>query len=717
MSNSTIFHESWYRISSQKVSLRSSVRVSKQEYRGMVWYVLHDPFSNKFYRITKQAFSFVSLLNFQKTIGEVLGAFVEARGDESLTQGDIVDLLSQLYNANLLHYEEVENSLSLFKRYKSKKKQLYKSTLMNIMFLKIPLWDPNDVLKRLTPLIHAVFSYFGAFVWVILLGIAIKYGIENHLELQNNTNGIIAPHNIFLLYIAIAIVKIFHEFGHSFAVRRFGGEVHTMGIMFLLLTPLPYMDATASWSFRNRWQRALVGASGMIFELFIASVAMIIWTNIGDCLGRSILFNVMIVASVSTLLFNINPLLRFDGYYILSDIIDTPNLHQQAAAQVKYVTERYIYGKQDVEGVAETTKESVLLVLFGLLSNIYKVVIFSGILRFISKTFLVLALFMGASLVITWGVMPLIKFVKYIFYSGDLARVRKRAVITTGIFFSLLALILFVIPFPQNFKSPGIIESEEYATITSESSGYVDSIYVRNNELINKGDTILTMHSVELDYQIDENKALLEGLKIELRKALNETPADLKPIRQKIGVYTEQLEYLEQEKKNLVLCAPISGQWTELDGDRLVDRFLVKGTQIGDIVGDEEYRFTAVVSQNNISNLFSDSIVNIQVKIAGSADSTLDISEYRVIPMEKSMLPSASLGWLGGGSIMTDVSEKSGRKSIEPFYEVRALLEKKDLGNLKHGKRGSSIFRLTPLPLSKQAVKRLQQLIQKHYKI
>ena len=137
----------------------------------------------------------------------------------------------------------------------------------------------------------------------------------------------------------MVVIKTVHEFGHSFACRRFGGEVHTMGIMFLLFTPIPYMDATASWSFRSRWQRALVGAAGMIVEVFVASLATFVWASTAPGTIHSLAYNMMFVASVSTVLFNANPLLRFDGYYILSDLLDIPNLHQRSTGLLRHFVE------------------------------------------------------------------------------------------------------------------------------------------------------------------------------------------------------------------------------------------------------------------------------------------------------------------------------------------------------------------------------------------
>ncbi len=144
--------------------------------------------------------------------------------------------------------------------------------------------------------------------------------------------------NLVLLYLGLIFIKTVHEFGHAIFCRKYGGEVHVMGVMLMIFTPMPYVDATSSWSFRERYKRVLVGAAGMIVELFVAALATFVWAKTAPGTLHSLAYNMMFVASVSTLIFNINPLLRFDGYYILSDLIEIPNLNQRATGQLTHLS-------------------------------------------------------------------------------------------------------------------------------------------------------------------------------------------------------------------------------------------------------------------------------------------------------------------------------------------------------------------------------------------
>ncbi len=152
------------------------------------------------------------------------------------------------------------------------------------------------------------------------------------------------PENLLLMWLVFPVLKLCHEFGHAFAVKARGGEVHEMGVMLLVLTPVPYVDASSAWAFRSKWQRFAVGGAGMMVELFIASIALFLWLAVEPGMFRALLYNIMLIAGISTVLFNANPLLRFDGYYMLMDWLEIPNLRTRSTQYIIYLCEKYLFG-------------------------------------------------------------------------------------------------------------------------------------------------------------------------------------------------------------------------------------------------------------------------------------------------------------------------------------------------------------------------------------
>ena len=167
---------------------------------------------------------------------------------------------------------------------------------------------------------------------------------------------VLVPENLLVMWLVFPVLKLAHEFGHAFAVKTRGGEVHEMGVMIMVLTPVPYVDASSAWAFRSKWQRIRVGAAGMMVELFIASLALFLWLSAEPGVFRGVLYNVILIAGISTVLFNANPLLRFDGYYILMDWLEIPNLRQRSTQYWAYLAERYLFGRREAEPPARDAR-------------------------------------------------------------------------------------------------------------------------------------------------------------------------------------------------------------------------------------------------------------------------------------------------------------------------------------------------------------------------
>src|SRR5271168_3235977 len=265
---SRTFSESWYRVANQKICLRPVVKVRRQNFRGERWIILENPFSNQYFRLRPAAYEFVVRLRPDRTVEQVWQQCLERFPDAAPSQEAAIQLLAQLYFANLLQYDLAADSAQLFERYKKRRQRELSFRFLNIMFMKFPLLDPDRFLVRTLPLVGKFISPFGAFLWLLVVAFGLRCAVENVSDLRAQGEGILSSGNLVLLYLAMIAVKTLHEFGHAYFCRRFGGEVHVMGVMLMIFTPMPYVDATSSWSFRERWKRVLVGMAGMITEIF-----------------------------------------------------------------------------------------------------------------------------------------------------------------------------------------------------------------------------------------------------------------------------------------------------------------------------------------------------------------------------------------------------------------------------------------------------------------
>ena len=714
---SEFFSESWHRVADARISLVSSVQIHKQRFRGQTWYVLRDTFNDKFFRIRPQAYQFLMRLTPEKTVQQVWENFIQNAPDVAPGQDELIQLLSQLHDANLLYFKNRPDSTRIFERHQKQKRQKQQQKLLSIFFSKFSLFDPDAFLNRCLPLIEKLFSKQAALVWfaiVITGGVAV---IEHFDELRDQSQGLLAPDNLIWFFIALFFLKLWHEFGHAMMCKRFGGQVHSMGVMLLILTPLPFMDATASWTFRNRWHRALVGAAGMIAELFVAGIAAIIWANTGAGTLHSLCFNVMTIASISSLVFNGNPLIRFDAYYILSDILEIPNLAQKSQQQWLFWIQKYAFGVDDISP-AQTQKESFWLGFYGLLSFLYRLLISIGIVLFTADEWLILGFFMAILTSISLIFLPTYRAINYLLASPKIYRKKSRTYSVTGAFIVLI-LALFFVPYSSEIQATGIVESTNFASVFAQANGYLKTIHVKNGQRVTKGDVLLEFASTELDLSIEIIESKINEEQISLTQARNENIADLDLIEKRIEVLLKHLASLHKDKQNLTVTAQTSGVWVSDEFTPKLGNWFKRGLKLGVIIDPQEYRFTAVVTQDQAFDLFEGNVaLTGEVKLRHETAKTRATQTVQIIPYERRELPSAALGWLGGGEIAVTHNPKStGKEAAESFFEVRAILENSPENVFFHGTSGILRLALPAKSLANKIARKTNQVLLKRYRL
>ncbi len=660
--------------------------------------VLENPLSNQFYRLRPEAYEFVARLRPDKTVEAAWEECLARFPDTAPGQESVIQLLSQLYLANLLQYDEATDSAQLFKRYKKTRQRDLKAKFLNVMFMRFPLLDPDEWLVKTMPFVGKLISPFGALLWILVVGMGLWVVGENFTELKDQTQSVLAPGNLFLLYAGLILVKTLHEFGHAYFCRKFGGEVHVMGVMLMIFTPIPYMDATSSWGFRSRWHRVLVGAAGMIVELFVAGIAAVVWANTAPGNIHNLAYNIMFVASVSTIVFNANPLLRYDGYYILSDLLEIPNLSQQSNRQLGYWVERYVFGLRRAESPAQRVRERLWLTIYGITSGVYRVVVFTGILLFVADSLLVIGILMAVACAISWVAVPCIKLVKYLAASPKLERHRTRAVASTCVAVSSVVVLLQFVPFPHYFRAQGILESRQWNQVVNETPGYLEALLATPGAEVKSGQELLRLRSPALEHELAAARASVSETEARLRQAMQEASANLRPLTSRLEAVSKRLAQLETDKKELVIRARQDGIWIGSQIKDYVGRWLTRGNSLGVLVDPAGFEFNATILQEDADRLFQSTIAGTQVRLFGQAERVLSVKSYKVIPAEQRLLPSAALGWGGGGEIPVASDDPHGREALEPFFQVRAALESDRQVSLMHGRAGKIRFKLPDEP-------------------
>jgi putative peptide zinc metalloprotease protein len=425
----------------------------------------------------------------------------------------------------------------------------------------------------------------------------------------------------------------------------------------------------------------------------------------------------MFVASVSTLIFNLNPLLRFDGYYILSDWLDIPNLQQRAQLHLKHLWKRYVFGLRTSSSPAASMRETWLLTVFGILSGIYRVVVFAGVLLMVADRFLIIGMLMAVVCLIGWIVMPTFRLVRYLSQSSELDRVRGRAWATSlGLVAVVLGLLQWV-PFPAHFTAQGVVQAVHFREVVAETPGYVQQVSGAAGQAVQEGQSLLGMQNFLLAATLRRSQGQMEELDARLLAARSKEPGAMEPLQKRLLAAHQQDEELLRQQAVLQVNAPITGQWSFLPANSLVDTYVPRGGSLGVITQPGDYELVAAVLQADADRLFGNDLQAVQVKISGQAEVTLTAATWDLVPGARSQLPSLMLGSKGGGEIPVRADDPSGRHAAEPFYLLKARLPTDVEASLRHGQLGTVRVRTGSEALLPRWWRKLRQFLQERYRL
>ena len=325
MSAESLFSPNWFRVADLRPLLGGHVQVRRQPSRDALWYVFSDTSTGRQHRLNDVAYQFAGRCNGHHSTQQIWEALLEKMGDHAPSQEEIIQLIGHLSESCMLQVDKLSDVEALFERHESRASKQRRSG-MNPLAFRLNLFNPDALLRRFDGMGQQIFRTWVLGVWGLIVGLALTGAFTHWSELRAHAaTYLLTPRYLILMWLCFPVIKAVHELAHGLAVRRWGGEVTQMGITLLVLVPAPFVDASAASAFRHTYQRVMVSAAGIMVELLIAAFALFIWLNTEPGLLRDAAFVFAFIGSVSTVLFNGNPLLRFDGYYVLSDALNLPD--------------------------------------------------------------------------------------------------------------------------------------------------------------------------------------------------------------------------------------------------------------------------------------------------------------------------------------------------------------------------------------------------------
>ncbi|MFT5484980.1 MAG: putative peptide zinc metalloprotease protein [Halieaceae bacterium] len=666
----SVFSKNWYQVEGLKPRLKPQISISRQEQRGERKYALRDPISGSIQQYSEQAYTVLGLMDGERTLGEIWLLAGDLLKDELPTQEDMISLLSSLYQMDMLYLDIPVNAVDLHRRLGKKQQAKQLQRVYSPLAVTIPLLDPTRILDVLCPIIDLFMGKFMLFVYLLVVGAGVTTAVQNFDALTaNGADKILALDNLFLMWVLYPVLKIVHELGHAYTVRRYGGDVHEVGVMFLVLFPMPYVNASESASFSSKHQRIAVAAAGLIVEFFLASLAVILWSMASDGLVKAIMYNLAFMAGVSTLLFNGNPLLKFDAYYMLSDYLEIPNMAKRGTAYWGYLIKKWIFRFRDLEDPSVDSRERYWLFFYNLFSFAYRMFISVTIILFVGSKYFIVGALLGIWTLMSGWIIPLVKTLAKPFHEPQFVMRGSNPKLIMALLALLTWVILFVVPMPHTFTAEGVTWTEESERLYAGESGFVTAISIPDDGQVVEGQQLLTL----VNHELIDRSHRVSGQVAEARARARAVYED----RTKANLAAAEIVRFEDELADINLAIGKMKVVTLAEGraifqepDTLDSRFLRRGEVIGFVLHPERPLIIRVAVAETAAEQVLNSVTDVSLRSASRWNVEIPGVLASVVPRVSKEIPSPIMTIEGGGDIALDPSSGEKMEAVENYVTI-----------------------------------------------
>ena len=558
-----------------RMKMRSDLTCDSMTYQGVEYWVVKEPLGQKYYQFPPHVFHILKQLDGTKSIDDLIDNFHRENAPKRISRSEFQQLLTRFHKDGLVISDVNGQGIELLRRGRKNLIMERLTACSNILAVRYRGFDPERILNWLNRWVWWLFTPTAVIAWLALGLVALMSVLVNFAEFQARMPGFEQFFDVNKWYMfvgVLAVTKMLHEFGHGLACKRLGGECHEIGFMLLVLTPCLYCNVSDSWRLPNKWHRAAIGAAGMYVELILATIATFIWWFVQPGLVQDICLQIMLVCSISTVLFNGNPLLRFDGYYILSDILEIPNMYQKSTKALTTLLGRHWLGLEIPDDQLMPTNRPWAFASYTVAAFCYRWFILFSIIWFLMiwlEPYGLESLGKGIAIFSMFGMLfwPSFKLYRYMAVPGRMHQIEKtRFTIGLAIIAAVLSSFL-LIPIPHYLRCSLIIVPDKLETIYVQEQGMLTDCEVENGDVVQEGETLAKLQNLDLElayqeaagklaFKIGERKGLvLNGSAISASTNLEE----LSTIDSEIRQLSQMANDLQHRIEQLEIKSPISG--------------------------------------------------------------------------------------------------------------------------------------------------------------
>jgi len=687
-------------LESLRPRLRDGLRFTVQEQGAERVCVIEDPVSSRFFRVGFDEYRFFRSLDGSEPVAVLLARLARDSSGEGFSESEAMQMLRWLNDNHLL---ATESDRKTEDRTEAQRVFSRAATWLNPLVLRVPLARPDRFFARLAQLLRPVLGGFGFLVW---LGVLLLAGSQLAVEwprFRTGFEGILARDNWLWLLVVWVGLKVFHEFGHGVFCRHFGASVREIGAIFVLFLPMGYVDATASLGLASRWRRIAVACAGVYVELFIAAIAALFWAHTPNGPTATILHNAVVMGSVVTLFFNANPLMRFDGYYVLSDLAGLPNLATRARSWLSRTAGWLLLGAKSLRPERPHGARDWFIALYAVAAWLWQLLVFGGLLFGASALLRGGGVLFAVIAALLWASAPLLTIARE--FSGWMRSgvgASRRFFVRGAVLLGLVATLLFT-PYHKSVVAAGVVEFRDTRILRTECPGFADRILVHDGDLVEAGDLLVELRNDEATSEFAQARLELAAQRRRARYSYTRGEiADYQAEQSRVDSMAKVVQEKQAFVATLQIRAPIAGRVTSRTLERSTGAFFERGAEVLRI-GDHRDREVKVAVGQDAEPHFraagaSSSPAYVDVRVEGRDGDPfpgvlnhLDDQASHHPPHEA--LTASIGGPLPVRRVPAMREEAEHYELAEPYFEARVLLSVEGLPYLADGELARVKFR------------------------
>ena len=723
--------------------MRPDLVIKVSNYQGEDSWVVKDPIALKYYQLREPEHFACRMLDGNTSAVEIRDALEAEFPELKITTETVHYLVNSLHKNGLLVSDLPGQAEPLRQRRNKELKQKATQLLMSVMSIRFPGVDPERFLGWLYPKVRFLFWRSTTIACTILMISAVVLVLSNLNEFYSKLpefGQFFNIRNILFMGAIMIVTKSIHELGHGLMCKHFGGECHEIGFMLLVMTPAMYCNTSDSWLLPNKWHRIAIGAGGMYVETVIAAMATFVWWYTHPGWLHYLALNTVFLCSISTIIFNLNPLLRYDGYYMLSDYLEIPNLAQKSKTSMINWLRVGCLGMKPVQHRSLPKRRKWAFASYSVASFGYRWFVMLAIFWFLIQIFepyglSILAHGMIAMSLVGMVVIPMFKLTKFFLYPGRLREVKPIRLVVTAAIVSAVAAFLFMIPVSRNVTASFVLRPVDAERVFVVESGKIKSLEKHPGDQVAKGETIAVLENDQLHLEAEKlngalahERASMATLKLASRervgvgRQISETAARIAMLERRLEVQAEKGKFMDlvASRSGVIIAPPNlvarpasefggrmqSWSGSPMDAENRGAQF--EASTLFCIVGDpDQMQAMLVVNESDIK------LVSVGQKVQLMMDEFAGVRfEGEVVNVSQDSLTELprELSITNGGKVAVGPSADGGEIPLLTSYEVSVSIDSENR-DLLTGFRGNAKIQVSSLPLGQQLVRYVQTVI------